>query len=76
MGFIIPYQELLGNYNPCSKSDNKCLIIPYQELLGNYNVNINTLTGTGIIPYQELLGNYNYRADSPNSALLYHTKNC
>ena len=34
---IIPYQELLGNYDthPYDKYDNT--IIPYQELLGNYD---------------------------------------
>ena len=34
---IIPYQELLGNYDtyPYDQYDNT--IIPYQELLGNYD---------------------------------------
>ena len=34
---IIPYQELLGNYDtyPFDVYDNT--IIPYQELLGNYD---------------------------------------
>ena len=34
---IIPYQELLGNYNAKSKMLQAMAIIPYQELLGNYN---------------------------------------
>ena len=34
---IIPYQELLGNYNLEVEAERKARIIPYQELLGNYN---------------------------------------
>ena len=34
---IIPYQELLGNYNTSPNTDTNVNIIPYQELLGNYN---------------------------------------
>ena len=34
---IIPYQELLGNYNCRIRFDMYSTIIPYQELLGNYN---------------------------------------
>ena len=34
---IIPYQELLGNYNRGLGLLCKPVIIPYQELLGNYN---------------------------------------
>ena len=34
---IIPYQELLGNYNAPAGWDIGSVIIPYQELLGNYN---------------------------------------
>ena len=34
---IIPYQELLGNYNIADKRLAVGDIIPYQELLGNYN---------------------------------------
>ena len=34
---IIPYQELLGNYDKRSTVAGSCLIIPYQELLGNYD---------------------------------------
>ena len=34
---IIPYQELLGNYNIDTVNKNNEIIIPYQELLGNYN---------------------------------------
>ena len=34
---IIPYQELLGNYNKYITKQLADLIIPYQELLGNYN---------------------------------------
>ena len=56
---IIPYQELLGNYNLYQICMNKGSIIPYQELLGNYNVEIEDSSEREIIPYQELLGNYN-----------------
>ena len=34
---IIPYQELLGNYDVCPVLVNLFMIIPYQELLGNYD---------------------------------------
>ena len=56
---IIPYQELLGNYNDEWRRSNGDRIIPYQELLGNYNVEIEDSSEREIIPYQELLGNYN-----------------
>ena len=56
---IIPYQELLGNYNFSERLASFCKIIPYQELLGNYNDLPQNLQFGIIIPYQELLGNYN-----------------
>ena len=56
---IIPYQELLGNYNTLTSMCWITQIIPYQELLGNYNAAANTVPKAAIIPYQELLGNYN-----------------
>ena len=56
---IIPYQELLGNYNQPDKVVIPVRIIPYQELLGNYNSGTQLLHVVYIIPYQELLGNYN-----------------
>ena len=34
---IIPYQELLGNYDLTYMGNVTELIIPYQELLGNYD---------------------------------------
>ena len=34
---IIPYQELLGNYDATAALGFKLSIIPYQELLGNYD---------------------------------------
>ena len=34
---IIPYQELLGNYDGNAKLTMPPVIIPYQELLGNYD---------------------------------------
>ena len=34
---IIPYQELLGNYDGAALVDPMLCIIPYQELLGNYD---------------------------------------
>ena len=55
---IIPYQELLGNYDPGRPEDQQRAIIPYQELLGNYDNDIIHLRQDYIIPYQELLGNY------------------
>ena len=56
---IIPYQELLGNYNVPALHSWLLRIIPYQELLGNYNLQPGVLVGGEIIPYQELSGNYN-----------------
>ena len=35
---IIPYQELLGNYDPDGAARGWWQIIPYQELLGNYDL--------------------------------------
>ena len=35
--YIIPYQELPGNYNLSSSAAWGESIIPYQELPGNYN---------------------------------------
>ena len=66
---IIPYQELLGNYDCILIAVSSVMIIPYQELLGNYD-STNTITRlSAIIPYQELLGNY----DEPcNGAALCH----
>ena len=58
---IIPYQELLGNYNATARPSTPSWIIPYQELLGNYNDKLAGCVGRVIIPYQELLGNYNSR---------------
>ena len=34
---IIPYQELLGNYDQVATGETALPIIPYQELLGNYD---------------------------------------
>ena len=34
---IIPYQELLGNYDIADTTEVPISIIPYQELLGNYD---------------------------------------
>ena len=34
---IIPYQELLGNYDNQIINKQEEAIIPYQELLGNYD---------------------------------------
>ena len=55
---IIPYQELLGNYDVPYMGISPDRIIPYQELLGNYDAASRTSLTVGIIPYQELLGNY------------------
>ena len=35
--WIIPYQELLGNYDINAVDRGAAHIIPYQELLGNYD---------------------------------------
>ena len=61
---IIPYQELLGNYNYDTLACVGNLIIPYQELLGNYNCSFLSFIIVPIIPYQELLGNYNKLEDA------------
>ena len=63
---IIPYQELLGNYNCPCKHGKMTSIIPYQELLGNYNIDLCYKIIAYIIPYQELLGNYNAAAANQN----------
>ena len=55
---IIPYQELLGNYDPAGRCTRRADIIPYQELLGNYDHGGKLKCHYSIIPYQELLGNY------------------
>ena len=55
---IIPYQELLGNYDVRDRRPRPRYIIPYQELLGNYDLFDAGPEGGDIIPYQELLGNY------------------
>ena len=44
---IIPYQELLGNYDQQRPRQNGPGIIPYQELLGNYDLGDQT-NGTNI----------------------------
>ena len=49
---IIPYQELLGNYDNCPFTSFLIDIIPYQELLGNYDFQIIDNTLRCIIPYQ------------------------
>ena len=36
--YIIPYQELLGNYDALTRTTLTVAIIPYQELLGNYDL--------------------------------------
>ena len=38
---IIPYQELLGNYDRRHAGPHPWFIIPYQELLGNYDGFVN-----------------------------------
>ena len=38
--WIIPYQELLGNYDLLRAGIWRSEIIPYQELLGNYDLNV------------------------------------
>ena len=55
---IIPYQELLGNYDCFGVVQHSLHIIPYQELLGNYDLIKSKGYNKKIIPYQELLGNY------------------
>ena len=49
---IIPYQELLGNYDKCPFTSFLIDIIPYQELLGNYDFQIIDNALRCIIPYQ------------------------
>ena len=49
---IIPYQELLGNYDFTLIAANAGYIIPYQELLGNYDFQIIDNALRRIIPYQ------------------------
>ena len=56
---VLPYQELLGNYNLKQTHHNSNVVLPYQELLGNYNSSVATHGDVNVLPYQELLGNYN-----------------
>ena len=58
---IIPYQELLGNYDGGGVWPGFGAIIPYQELLGNYDLKWASPRNSCIIPYQELLGNYDQK---------------
>ena len=60
MTTIIPYQELLGNYDRNTAHIAAAFIIPYQELLGNYDSGEAVKALDDIIPYQELLGNYDF----------------
>ena len=69
---IIPYQELLGNYDASSAVLMSLSIIPYQELLGNYDLRTVLEAQRLIIPYQELLGNYD-RNNAYGSAGIYYT---
>ena len=62
---IIPYQELLGNYDWFWGTGWLAAIIPYQELLGNYDIPHPPHKPDVIIPYQELLVNH-----SPNKIPL------
>ena len=48
---IIPYQELLGNYDFRLKGGLPVFIIPHQELLGNYDFQIIDNALRYIIPY-------------------------
>ena len=68
MNQIIPYQELLGNYDVVDEGVVVNAIIPYQELLGNYDIFAPFFHFHAIIPYQELLGNY----DVANGASCAH----
>ena len=61
LGTIIPYQELLGNYDIRRAVNNAVHIILYQELLGNYDNERTMLPAVAIIPYQELLENYDFQ---------------
>ncbi len=49
---IIPYQELLGNYDFRLKGGLPVFIIPHQELLGNYDFQKIDNILRCIIPYQ------------------------
>ncbi len=72
---IIPYQELLGNYNRHLRCTHFQPIIPYQELLGNYNAalhDVSALNYTIQRTVRELQLSTFFRTDSR----LYHTKNC
>ena len=73
MPAIIPYQELVGNYNYPVSFDYAGQIIPYQELLGNYNTREMRMTMGGIIPYQELPGVYQ-RGETPATYPFFQNK--
>ena len=65
--FIIPYQELLGNYNQLDGAEHVGQIIPYQELLGNYNRNAAMRARTALYHTR------NCRASIKEAKLLQHT---
>ena len=71
MALIIPYQELLGNYDAFEEPAAHLLIIPYQELLGNYDRFPVLIGKPEIIPYQELLGNYDGTHNAHDGAQNY-----
>ena len=68
---IIPYQELLGNYDVARLFVSPYPIIPYQELLGNYDPLLLYTVESRIIPYQELLGNYDQHHSADERVLNY-----
>ena len=68
---IIPYQELLGNYDAGRQRRAAAAIIPYQELLGNYDCPGQRPSAYSIIPYQELLGNYDQHHSADERVLNY-----
>ena len=56
---VLPYQELLGNYNVLEETLMDDKVLPYQELLGNYNPYGAVWLCSQDLPYQELRRDYN-----------------
>ena len=74
---VLPYQELLGNYNIGKSFVVRIPVLPYQELLGNYNTSA-AANDTGrcfTIPRtaRELQQPCNRLLQASG---IYHTKNC
>ena len=75
--FVLPYQELLGNYNIASAGTMYATVLPYQELLGNYNSDERFISGILGFTIPRTVRELQLDAETAyQEALFYHTKNC